>query len=186
IKLAAVAEQLIFEYSSLLGGSGGEGAASIAIDGANAYIAGVSSSPDFPNEGAIQSAFGGGGTDAFAAKLSTDGRALVYSTYLGGSGIENQIGRTGISVDSAGNAYVCGDTQSTDFPLKNALRGAKTGTPASFDGFVAKINPGGTHFVYSTYIGGTNDDFALGITNDQTGNAFVTGRTKSTGFSGSG
>ena len=185
IKLAAVNDQLIFEYSSLIGGSGEEGAANLAIDAGNAYITGLTSSQDFPTAGAIQAVFGGGDSDAFVSKLATDGKSLVYSTFLGGSSTEDFSGKTGISVDSVGNAYVSGDTQSTNFPMKNALRGVKTGTPLTFDGFVAKINPDGSDFVYSTYIGGSDDDFALGIANDQTGNAYVAGRTRSSSFSGS-
>jgi hypothetical protein len=187
IKLAALPDQsLIFEYSSLIGGSGEETGASLAVGAGNVYITGRTSSQDFPTVAAIQSVFGGGDSDAFAAKLATDGKSFVYSTYLGGSATENQIRKTGISIDSAGNAYVSGDTQSANFPLRNALRGAKVGTAASFDGFVAKINPAGSDFVYSTYLGGSEDDFALGIANDAAGNAYVTGRTRSLSFTGSG
>jgi len=187
IKLAAVPDQsLIFEYSSLIGGSGEEGGASVAVGAGNAYITGRTSSQDFPAVGAIQTAFGGGDSDAFVSKLATDGKSLVYSTFLGGSGTEDVIRKTGLSVDSAGNAYVSGDTQSANFPLKNALRGVKTGAAGTFDGFVSKINPGGSDFVYSTYLGGSEDDSALGIANDQAGNAYVTGRTRSTSFLGSG
>jgi Beta-propeller repeat len=179
-------DNLLFEYSSLVGGSGEEGAASIAIDGAgSAYITGRTSSLDFPTVGAIQPAYGGGDSDAFVVKLTPDGKSLVYSSYLGGSGSEDQIRKSGISVDASGNAYVTGDTQSSNFPTKNALRAAKTGSASTSDGFVAKINPSGSDFVYSTYLGGSDDDFAFAIANDQGGNAYVTGRTKSTSFSGS-
>jgi hypothetical protein len=186
IKLAAVPDQsLIFEYSSLIGGSGDESGASIAVGEGNAYITGRTSSEDFPTVGAIQPAFGGGDSDAFVSKLAADGKSLVYSTFLGGSDTEDLIRKTGIAVDSEGNAYLSGDTQSTNFPLKNALRAVKSGAVSTFDGFVAKINPSGSDFVYSTYLGGSEDDFALGIANDPTGNAYVTGRTRSTSFSGS-
>jgi hypothetical protein len=186
IKLAAVPDQsLIFEYSSLIGGSGDESGASIAVGEGNAYITGRTSSQDFPTVGAIQPAFGGGDSDAFVSKLAADGKSLVYSTFLGGSDTEDLIRKTSIAVDSEGNAYVSGDTQSTNFPLKNALRAVKSGAVSTFDGFVAKINPSGSDFVYSTYLGGSEDDFALGIANDPAGNAYVTGRTRSTSFSGS-
>lgn len=177
---------LLFEYSSLIGGSGEEGATSIAIDGAgSAYITGRTSSQDFPTVGAIQPIFGGGASDAFVSKLATDGKSLVYSSYLGGSGTENLIRKTGISVDSAGNAYVVGDTQSSNFPTKNAIRQTKAGADSSLDGFVAKINPSGSDFVYSTYLGGSSDDFALAIATDPAGNAYVAGGTNSTSFTGS-
>jgi hypothetical protein len=115
--------------------------------------------------------------------VSADGNGLLYSTLLGGSGTENVVGKTGISVDVSGNAYVAGDTQSTDFPTKNALRSTKTGSGT--DGFVAKINPSGSDFIYSTYFGGNEDDSALAIGADGAGFAYVTGRTKSTSFTGS-
>ncbi len=184
VKLTPPGDQ--FFYSNLIGGSGDEGAVSVAADGdGNAYITGRTSSLDFPIVGAIQPVYGGGDFDAFVAKLAPDGNALAYSSLLGGSGTENLMGRTGISVDSEGNAYVTGDTQSTDFPTMNPLRAAKTGSVSSSDGFVAKINPTGSGFVYSTYLGGSDDDFAFAIGADPTGNAYVTGQTRSTGFTGS-
>src|SRR5580698_802770 len=100
-------------YSTYLGGSGTDGGSRIAIDtGGNAYVAGTTSSANFPvTPGAFQSSYGGGG-DAFVAKLNPAGSALAYSTYLGGSSTD---GGGGITVDSAGNAYVVGWTESTDF-----------------------------------------------------------------------
>jgi len=184
IKLSPTLDQ--FFYLSLIGGSGEEAGPSVAVDTAgSAYISGRTSSADFPTASAIQPVYGGGDSDAFVAKLAPDGKSLVYSTFLGGSGTEDFSRQSGISVDASGNAYVAGDTQSTNFPTKNALRAAKTGSAASFDGFVAKINPAGSDFVYSTYMGGSGDDFALAIDNDSSGNAYVTGRTISTSFTGS-
>jgi beta-propeller repeat-containing protein len=184
VRLTPAADQ--FFYSNLIGGSGAESGVSIAADSnGSAYITGRTSSQDFPIAGAIQPVYGGGDSDAFVAKLAPDGKTLSYASLLGGSGNENQIGRTGISVDASGNAYVTGDTQSTDFPTRNALRATKNGAAASSDGFVAKINPSGSDFVYATYLGGTEDDFALAIGLDQAGSAFVTGRTKSASFTGS-
>jgi hypothetical protein len=184
VKLTPPGDQ--FFYSSLVGGSGTESGVSIAGDSAgNAYITGRTSSLDFPIVGPIQPVYGGGDSDAFVAKLAPDGKVLTYSTLLGGSGTENVLGRSGISVDASGNAYVTGDTQSTNFPTKNALRPAKNGSASTSDGFVAKINPSGSDFVYSTYFGGSDDDSCFAIANDQAGNAYVTGRTKSTSFTGS-
>ena len=177
---------LLFEYSSLIGGSGEETGVGIAIDSAgSAYITGRTSSTDFPTVGAIQASYGGGTSDAFVSKLAADGASLVYSSFLGGSSTENSAGRTGISVDASGNAYVVGDTQSTNFPTKSPLQPAKSGSASTSDGFAAKINPGGSDFVYSTYLGGSNDDSALAVAADQNGNAYVTGRTKSSSFPGS-
>lgn len=176
-----------FFYSTLVGGAGDETAVSISIDGVgNAYISGKTTSTDFPTANAIQSSFGGGDSDAFVSKIAPDGSSLVYSTYLGGSGTENLVDRTGIAVDAAGNAYVTGDTQSTDFPLKDPLRPSKTGDSASQDAYVSKIDPTGSSFVYSTYLGGDEDDVGLGIATDSSGNAYVAGRTRSSSFTGSG
>lgn len=175
-----------FLYSSLVGGSGQEAGVSVAADGnGNAYITGRTTSQDFPTMGAIQPAYGGGDSDAFITKLSTDGATLVYSSYLGGTGTEDLLARSGINVDAAGNAYVVGQTQSVDFPTKNALRGTKTGAASTSDGFLAGINPSGSDFVFSTYLGGSDDDSAIAVALDQPGNIYVTGRTKSTGFTGS-
>lgn len=175
-----------FSYSTIVGGAGDETGVSIAIDDAgNAYISGKTTSIDFPPVNAIQPAYGGGDSDAFVSKIAPDGASLVYSTYLGGSGTENLSGRTGIAVDSAGNAYATGDTQSTDFPLKDPLRSSKTGNESSLDAYVSKIDPTGAAFVYSTYAGGSEDDTGLGIAADSSGNAYVVGSTLSTTFTGS-
>jgi hypothetical protein len=177
----------IFFYSTIVGGAGDETGVSIAIDGAgNAYISGKTTSTDFPTANAIQSSFGGGDSDAFVSKIAPDGLSLVYSTYLGGSGAENLADRSGIAVDPAGNAYVTGDTQSADFPVNNAVRSTKSGGQSSLDAYVSKIDPTGSSFVYSTYLGGDEDDNGLGIAADSSGNAYVTGRTRSSSFTGSG
>ena len=185
VKLTPAADQ--FFYSSLVGGSGDETGVSIAADNVgNAYLSGRTSSPDYPTFAPIQPVYGGGASDAFISKIMPDGKSLAYSTFLGGGAAENEGGRSGISIDSAGNAYVAGDTQSVDFPTSNALRTTKSGSAASFDGFAAKIDPTGTNFIYATFLGGSEDDSAFAVAADQTGNAYVTGRTKSTSFTGSG
>lgn len=175
-----------FFYSSLIGGSGQESGVSVATDAAgSAYISGRTTSADLPLVGAIQVSYGGGDSDAFVSKLAPDGTTLIYSTYLGGNGTEDSLNRSGISVDTAGNAYVTGDTQSANFPLKNAVEPAKNGNTSTSDAFVAVINPSGSDFVYSTYLGGLNDDFGLAIATDSLKNAYVAGKTKSTSFPGS-
>jgi hypothetical protein len=100
---------------------------------------------------------------------------LIYSTYLGGEGIDYG---SGIAVDSAGNAYVTGYTNSTNFPTMNPLQPSGGGG----DAFVVKINPAGSAFVYSTYLGGSAEDWGYGIAADSAGNAYVTGLTCSTDF----
>jgi hypothetical protein len=171
-------------YSTYLGGSGDDYGTTIAVDASgNAYVTGYTTSTNFPEAKAIQSE-NHGGTDAFVTKISGTGSALVYSTYLGGS--LNDVG-LGIAVDSAGNAYVTGNTQSTDFPTANAFQptnhgGSSFDGTASGDAFVSKINPSGTVLVYSTYLGGTGEDYGRGIAVDSAGSAYVTGFTGSTDF----
>ena len=112
---------------------------------------------------------------------------LSYSTYLGGSDMDYG---NGIAVDGSGNAYVTGYTASLDFPLVNPAQsspGFGTCTDvvrhtACFNAFVTKLNPAGTALVYSTYLGGSNEDYGAGIAVDASGNAFVTGYTNSTDF----
>jgi hypothetical protein len=165
------------DYSTYLGGSRQDHCHGIAVDGAgNAYVTGYTLSTDFPVHGALQNTNAGNG-DAFVAKFNPSGSALVYSTYLGGS--SSDFGR-GIAADSAGNAYVTGYTISNNFPTANALQPAKGG--GGVDAFVAKINPTGSAFVYSTYLGGSLQDYGYGIAADSAGNAYVTGLTASKNF----
>jgi hypothetical protein len=163
-------------YSTYLGGPGNEGAWYIAVDASgNAYVTG-SSLGNFPTTaGAFQPAFGGT-TDAFVAKLNPTDSALVYSTYLGGSGDEF-VG--GIAVDASGNAYLVGSTYSTDFPTMNPLQLTNSGVG---DAFVTKLNAGGSALVYSTYLGGNGYDGGGGIALDASGDIYVTGATESTNF----
>ncbi|MGA2610109.1 MAG: choice-of-anchor D domain-containing protein [Terriglobia bacterium] len=174
-------------YSTYLGGSGGDGASGIAVDAAgNAYVTGTTDSTNFPTANPLQANCDGCANnnrrDAFVAKLNPAGSALVYSTYLGGSSYDDG---TGIAVDAAGNAYVAGRTYSTDFPTANPLQSTcgGCGSPNYHDdAFVAKLNPTGTALVYSTYLGGSNEEAATGIAVDSSGNAYVTGFTNSTDF----
>ncbi|MBI5675717.1 MAG: SBBP repeat-containing protein [Nitrospirae bacterium] len=164
-------------YSTYLGGSGGDYGRAIALDGSgNAYVTGGTDSTNFPTQGPIQGTNAGNG-DAFVTKINSSGTSpFVYSTYLGGG--NDDAGR-GIAVDSSGNAYVTGGTASTNFPTQDPFQGSNAG---SSDAFVAKINAGGTARVYSTYLGGGNEDAGRGIAVDGSGNAYVTGGTDSTNF----
>jgi hypothetical protein len=166
----------ILSYSTYFGGSGNDAGTGIAVDTAgNAYITGSTTSIDLPTGNPYQPV-SGGGTDAFVAKLNASGTGLVYSTYLGGSGTD--IGM-GIAVDAAGNAFVTGNTQSSNFPTANPLQRAFGG---STDGFVAKLNATGSGLVYSTYLGGSSDDYGTGIAVDASGSAYVIGYTTSSNF----
>ena len=154
-KLNATGTGLV--YSTYFGGSGYDQGNGIAVDSAgNAYVTGFTASSNFPTTtGAFQTAYGGGSSDAFVTKLNATGTGLVYSTYLGGSGGD---AGTGIAVDSSGNAYVTGNTNSSNFP---ATTGAFQATFGGYnDAFVTKLNATGTGLVYSTYFGGSGYDQA--------------------------
>jgi hypothetical protein len=178
-------------YSTYLAGGA---AFSIAVDASgNAYLTGEANDASFPTTpGAYQTTNHGGSLgNAFITKLNPDGTALVYSTYLGGTGDSDRSHITGgdigngIAVDSSGNASVVGYTYSKDFPVtpgafqttnkaNNAIRRSTC--------FVTRLNPTGTALVYSTYLGGTGYENSSGIAVDSSGNAYVTGTTNSTDF----
>ncbi len=166
----------VLVYSTYLGGIGTDWGESIAVDNTGAaYVTGSTDSFDFPVNSGIQGA-PGGSQDAFITKLNPAGTAMVYSTYLGGT--LNDVGQ-GIAVDGSGAAYVTGQTLSTDFPLVTPLQGVKG---AFNDAFVAKLNPAGSAIVYSTYLGGNDQDYGYGIAVDGTGAALVVGSTYSGNF----
>jgi hypothetical protein len=164
-------------YSTYLGGKKDDYGISIAVDNeGNAYVTGETASTNFPTINPLQRVYGGGTYDAFVSKIDPSGSALVYSTYLGGSA--EDLGQ-GIATDSAGNAYVTGQTNSTNFPTINPLQVNNAG---GGDVFVAEINSAGSQLVYSTYLGGSNLDYGDAIAVDNTGSAYVTGTTYSTNF----
>ena len=177
-KLNAAGSALV--YSTYLGGSGFDFGYGIAVDSAgSAYVTGATTSSNFPVANALQSMNASSGNfpeDAFVTKLGPTGSALIYSTYLGGSGDDQG---EGIAVDSAGNVYVTGTTVSTNFPTANAVQSTSGG---GYDAFVAKFNATGSALIYSTYLGGNSEDVARGIAIDGAGNASVTGYTRSTNF----
>jgi hypothetical protein len=161
-------------YSTFLGGTSGDEGDDIAVDKAgNAYVTGQTVSADFPTTaGAFDPSFNGG-FDAFVAKLDRSGSALAYSTFLGGTSIEQGVG---IAVDRRGKAYVTGQTSSADYPTTS---GAFDPTLSNGDAFVTKLNGPGSALTYSTFLGGTSGDEGDDIAVDNAGNAYVTGRTVS-------
>jgi len=163
-------------YSTYLGGSGVDDGEAITVDAsANAYVTGIAGSNDFPTSGGAVDTTLGGTEDAYVAKLNSVG-ALVYSTLLGGSGIEEGFG---IAVDSASNAYATGLTSSADFPTVGAFDATLGGAQ---DAFVTKLNATGTVIAYSTYLGGGGSDQAGSIALDSASNAYVPGVTASSDF----
>lgn len=170
-------------YSTYLGGSGNDFGNSIAIDNSGiAYITGYTSSTNFPTTpGAFNTSFSfnteGLYPDVFVTKLNITGSELVYSTYLGGSGDDEG---WGITVDNDGNAYIIGNTTSSDFPTTASAY--DTTYNSFYDVFVTKINTTGSALIYSTYIGGNSADYGTGIVVDSARNVYITGVTNSFNF----
>jgi hypothetical protein len=169
-------------YSTYLGGSDFESGHAIAVDATgNAYLTGETFGPDFPTTpGAFDTSFNGGALDAFVTKLNTTGSALVYSTYLGGSGFFATTSGWGIAADPSGNAHVTGVTLFADFPTTPGA--FDTSANDELDAFVTKLNTTGSALVYSTYLGGNSDDWGFGIAVDAASNAYLTGITSSANF----
>jgi hypothetical protein len=177
-------------YSSYLGGGSFDNGSGIAVDkSGSAYVTGGTNSADFPTtQSAFQTTFGGGPTDPnfgpprdiFVTKLNPAGSGLIYSTYLGGDGKDDDLGG-GIAVDASGNAYVTGHTNSTNFPTTaGAFQPVFAG--GLWDAFVTKLDSTGSTLIYSTYLGGMGFDQAFAIAVDDRGHAYTTGRTNSANF----
>jgi Beta-propeller repeat len=173
-------------YSTYLGGSEEDVAAGIAIDSSgDAYVTGKAGAGFPTTPGAYQTSCSGRSC-GFVTKLNPTGSGLIYSTYLGGSA-----GDSGLPVDSAGNAialdtsgdaYVTGITDSTHFPTTPSGYQTSYGGGNPYDAFMTKLNPTGSALVYSTYLGGSGDDQAHGLAVDASGDAYITGSTGSTDF----
>jgi hypothetical protein len=161
--------------SMYVGGSMEDAGVSLALDSSdNIFATGVTASTDFPvTSGAFQTTLRGG-SNAFVTKFNSAG-SMVYSTYYGGN---NQTAGFGIALDSSDNAYVTGQTDSTNLPVLNNFQGAG----GFFDGFAAKFNPTGTALLFSTYMGGSATDRGFYVAVDSAGNSFYTGATTSTDF----
>jgi len=168
-------------FSTYIGGSGctmaypetGQG---IAVDPqGNAYIAGVTSSSDFPLWNAIQPQLEGS-TDVFVVKVNSSG-GLLFSTYIGGSGVD--MGNA-IALDASGAIYVVGYTYSEDFPVTTGA--VQTANAGSCDGFLFKLSPTGDTLLYATYLGGSGNDTVSGVALDGSGNVYLSGWTLSGNF----
>ncbi len=200
-KLNSTGDELL--YATYLGGSGsesgGDAATALAVDGdGHAFVTGYTSSSNFPvTTAAFQTHLRAGpNQNAFVTKLNAAGSDLVYSTYLGGSGVLGIGGDSAnaIALDREGNAYVAGVTFSRDFPVtKGAFQTTNRGINSQLSGgnaFVTKLNATGTALVYSSYLGGnpaTNPggvrwDAVNALAVDGSGSAYVAGSAVSRDF----
>jgi hypothetical protein len=174
-------------YSTYLGGTNGDVGYGIALDSSDdAYLTGYTQSYNFPTTpGAFQATLGANRA-AWITKMNPTGTALVYSTYLGGSTSVTtpcEACGTAIAVDSSGDAYVCGLTAESNFPITpGAYQTTFMGPTNGHDAFLTEMNPTGTGLVFSTYLGGNGDTGSTGISLDQSGNIWLKGQTKSTVF----
>lgn len=171
-------------YSTYLGGNDLDEALAMAVDSSgNVYLTGLTVSPNFPGvTGSSLQPSPGGDYDGFVTKINSDGTAIVWSTYLGGTG-GNEYGQS-IAVDSSGSVYVAGSTNSLDFPGISSSSLQSTYGGYWRDMFLVKLVPAGNSFVYSTYIGGNGDESAGNIVVDSSGGVYVSGQTGSTNFPG--
>ncbi len=171
-------------YITYLGGTGtgsdfahGDYAYAIACDGSgNAYVAGDTTSTNFPTVNPIR-AVKSGARDIFVTKINSQGTAILYSTYLGGSNGNETA--NGIAVDSAGRALVTGVTSASNFPTINLLQPAPGG---SDDAFLCRLSASGSALDFSSYVGGSNGDSGAGVAVDEAGNVYLAGRTVSLNF----
>ncbi len=166
-----------FIASTYLGGSGTDSINAIAVDSVgDAFVTGFTTSTNFPaTSGAFQTT-NGGTSNAFVTKLSPT-LTMVFSTYLGGNGSDTGYA---IAVDKGGAAYVTGETSSTNFPTLGAFQSSFGG--GNGDLFLSKVNGDGKSLAYSTYVGGSAEDYGFGIVLDAANNVYLTGGTSSTDF----
>lgn len=166
------------QFSMAVGGGSVDIGAAVTTDAqGNIYLAGSTTSLDFPvTAGALQTK-PAGGSDAFIAKYSPAGRP-IWATYFGGSGDDAAVA---IAVGADGSVVVTGKTLSHDLPTVNAFQPSKAG---GYDVFLLKLDSTGSHILYSTYLGGTGDDLPTALALDSVGSAFVTGSEVSPSFPG--
>lgn len=168
-------------YATYLGGAGLETPQTVAIDAdGNAYVTGVTGSPDFPTTVGSAQPEWGGNADAFVAKLAPDGASLVWATYLGGSGDEPPPAAPGLFVDPARRVFVAGTTSSDDFPTTaDAVQAARAGDPGTTDAFVALLDPTGAQLLYGSYLGGSGNEEGRSVVLDAQGRIALAGISES-------
>ena len=177
------------DYSTFLGGTSHEFGTGIAADTVgNAYVVGVTQSPNFPTTAGAFDRTGSASNDldVFVTKINATGTALIFSTFLGGSNFE--WGR-GIALDAANNVYITGQTKSSNFPTTGGAFDRTFNVDTcprcgidQYDAFVTKLNAAGSSLVYSTYLGGFDIDDGMAIAVDSAGSAYIAGETGSSNF----
>lgn len=168
-------------YGTFLGGSNDDEGYAIALDNQNAaYVTGITSSSDFPySQNAYQRTLGGN-YDAFVTKFDNQGN-FVYSTFIGGGSDDEAYA---IAVDGSGNAYITGETNSDSYPQVNpSFQHSRHG---GYDAFLTEVNNTGTGLLFSTFVGGSNDDAGNGIALDPSGSIYIVGTTASNDLPGTG
>lgn len=169
----------VVSYASYLGGGAHDLAQEIAVDRAgNVILVGQTASPDFPLTGSFSSP-AGPSYAAYVVKLNPTGSEMIFATLLGGSAGLAPFDQMDVDVDSAGNVYVTGETDAADFPVVNAIQPRSLG---GIDAFVCKLDPSGSSLLYSTYLGGSGDDYGRGISVDPNDSATLVGITNSANF----
>ncbi|MDH4158360.1 MAG: SBBP repeat-containing protein [candidate division Zixibacteria bacterium] len=177
LKLSPTGDNLV--YSTFFGGSGGDKANALAVmNNGEVFVGGKTESSDLPLTVPYDNSLGGT-CDAFVARLTAAGDAAVYASYLGGGRLDVA---TGIAVDSAGDAFVCGYTLSGDFPTAAAFDDTFNADSTLSDIFLAKFNPAGSGLEYSTYLGGSDIDVVQAIDVDTGQNVYLSGYTASADF----
>lgn len=175
----------VMTYSTFLGGASSDVVMGVAVDGSsNTYVTGYTTSANFPTATPLNGTRSGASSDIFVSKINPAGTALVYSTYLGGTGFDHG---HAIAVEASGAVTITGDTSSANFPLQNPLQPVYGGGAA--DLFITRLNPAGSALTYSTYLGGSATDangsdeaFSHMLSVDAAGNALVIGATSSVNF----
>jgi RHS repeat-associated protein len=163
-------------YSTYLGGSDYETGWNVSVDvQGNSYVLGWTLSTDYPTQNPPQPS-NGGDFDTYITKFNEKGTNIIYSTYLGGSASDYG---NALAIDADGNAYVGGDTDSTDFPTQDPIQSTNHGAREIF---ITKLDSTGSALSYSTYLGGTNYDYCRGIAVDSSGSAYLSGSSYGYGF----
>jgi len=176
LKLNSLGNGII--YSTYIGGTGSDTGYGVDLDpSGNVYVTGETNSTDFPTTSGAYNESSNGDTDCYVLKINTDGTTLLYATLIGGGSWE---GSPSIDVDSSGNAYIAGTTNSTNFPVTTGAYDETNN--GGYEVFATKLNATGSSLIYSTYFGGSGNDNGYKILLDASGNAYVSGSTISSNF----